>query len=95
MIIGNHGADTTEANTFLEVDCKTYKQEIYLDFITEYPDYGPKAKLTISRTLFYKWLVRFCIFKHKMEPEEGRDSAGRWIRVRTRKDIENTGAAYE
>jgi|TARA_R110000851_G_scaffold91613_1_gene199944 hypothetical protein len=95
LIIGNHGADTTEANTFLEVDCKTYKQEIYLDFITEYPDYGPKAKLTISRTLFYKWLVRFCIFKHKMEPEEGRDSAGRWIRVRTRKDIENTGAAYE
>jgi len=85
----------TEDNNFLEVDCKTYKSEIYLDFITEYPDYGPKAKMTISRTLFYKWLVRFCIFQHKMEPEEGRDSSGRWIRVRSKKDMENIGLAYE
>jgi len=95
LIIGNNGDDNSESNNFLEVGCKTYKQEIYLDFITEYPDYGPKAKLTISRTLFYKWLVRYCIFKHKREPETGRDSAGRWIRVRTSKDMENTGIAYE
>tara|TARA_R110002012_G_scaffold116482_2_gene264197 strand:+ start:570 stop:2942 length:2373 start_codon:yes stop_codon:yes gene_type:complete len=95
LIVGNNGDENGESNNFLEVGCKTYKQEIYLDFITEYPDYGPKAKLTISRTLFYKWLVRYCIFKHKREPETGRDSAGRWIRVRTSKDMENTGIAYE
>ncbi|HIB77161.1 MAG TPA: hypothetical protein EYO58_05990 [Flavobacteriales bacterium] len=78
----------TEANSWIEADIKNYKQDIYLDFITEYPDYGPKAKLTISRTLFYKWLVRFCLFKHKVEPEEGRDSSGRWIRIRTKHDAE-------
>ena len=95
LIVVNNGDENGESNNFLEVGCKTYKQEIYLDFITEYPDYGPKAKLTISRTLFYKWLVRYCIFKHKREPETGRDSAGRWIRVRTNRDMANTGIDYE
>tara|TARA_R110002074_G_scaffold130705_2_gene272582 strand:- start:16932 stop:19358 length:2427 start_codon:yes stop_codon:yes gene_type:complete len=78
----------TEANNWIDPDTKNYKQDIYLDFITEYPDYGPKAKLTISRTLFYKWLVRFCLYKYKVEPEEGRDSTGRWIRIRTKHDLE-------
>tara|TARA_R110000803_G_scaffold44347_2_gene93935 strand:+ start:3053 stop:5359 length:2307 start_codon:yes stop_codon:yes gene_type:complete len=78
----------TVANSYLEMDCKTYKQDIYLDFITEYPDYGPKAKLTISRTLFYKWLIRFCVFKHQIEPKEGRDSTGRWIKIVTKHSAE-------
>ena len=78
----------TVPNSYLEMDCKTYKQDIYLDFITEYPDYGPKAKLTISRTLFYKWLIRFCVFKHQIEPKEGRDSTGRWIKIVTKHSAE-------
>ena len=77
-----------EENRFLDPDCKMYKQDMYLDFITEYPDYGPKAKMTISRTLFYKWLVRFCLYKHTVEPEEGRDAQGRWIRIRTKHEAE-------
>ena len=77
-----------EASRHLEEDCKMYKQDIYFDFITEYPDYGPKAKMTISRTRFYQWLVQFCVYKHKVEPEEGRDAAGRWIRIRTQREVE-------
>lgn len=78
----------TVPNAYLELDCKTYKSDIYLDFITEYPDYGPKAKMTISRTLFYRWLIRYCMYKHNMEPEEGRDSTGRWIKIRKKNTTE-------
>lgn len=77
-----------EPSSFLQTDCKMYKQEIYYDFITEYPDYGPKAKMTISRTRFYQWLVRFCLYKHLVQPEEGRDAAGRWIRIRSQREGE-------
>ena len=67
-------------NTSLEVGIRKYKQELYVEFIEEYPDYGPKAKMTISRTRFYKWLNAFGLFKYGVAPEEGRDSGGRWLK---------------
>jgi hypothetical protein len=59
-----------------------------MEFITEYPDYGPKAKMTISRTKFYKWLISFSMFKEGVPPEEGRDQQGRWIRFRRRSELD-------
>ena len=53
----------------------------------EYPDYGPKAKMTISRTKFYKWLVAYAIFKEGVAPEEGRDAHGRWMRIKQKQEI--------
>lgn len=67
---------------------RLYKQDLYLDFITEYPDYAPKAKMTISRTKFYKWLVNYCVFAEGIQPEDGRDSTGRWLRIRTKHEGE-------
>jgi hypothetical protein len=61
---------------------KLYKQDLYFDFVQEYPDYGPKAKMTISRTKFYQWLVAYSLFKEGLQPEEGRDSTGRWIIIK-------------
>jgi len=61
---------------------KIYKQELYEDFVHEYPDYSPRAKYSISRTRFYKWLNAFGLFKEGILPEEGRDSVGRWIRFK-------------
>jgi hypothetical protein len=58
---------------------KLYKQDLYFDFVQEYPDYGPKAKMTISRTKFYQWLVAYSLFKEGLE---GRDSTGRWIIIK-------------
>ena len=78
----------SQPNMQLAPDIKNYKHDLYLDFIGEYPDYGPKAKMTISRTKFYKWLVAYCIFSQGVVPEEGRDSQGRWIRVRTKRELE-------
>lgn len=70
---------------------KIYKQELYEDFVHEYPDYSPRAKYSISRTRFYKWLNAFGLFKEGVLPEEGRDSLGRWIRfkeVKKQKQLE-------
>jgi hypothetical protein len=78
----------SQTNSHLEKNRRLYKQDLYFDFITEYPDYGPKAKMTISRTRFYKWLVSFCIFSEGVQPEDGRDSQGRWMRIRTKHEDE-------
>jgi hypothetical protein len=66
-------------NNTLEAGIRLYKNELYNDFVNEYPDYGPKSKMTISRTKFYKWLVAYGLFKYGLVPEEGRDMMGRWI----------------
>ncbi len=71
----------SEANLNLRVDTKINLQSCYIDFIEHYPDYGPKAKLTISRIRFNKWMVAFAIFKTGVSPEQGRDSAGKWMRM--------------
>ena len=78
----------SQPNPTLIVDVKNYKHSLYLEFIEEYPDYGPKAKMTISRTRFYKWLVSYALFKEGVAPEEGRDAQGRWIRMRSKKELE-------
>ena len=77
-----------QPNHQLMPDIKNYKHSLYIDFISEYPDYGPKAKMTISRTKFYKWLVSYALFKEGVQPEEGRDAQGRWLRIRTKKELE-------
>ena len=78
-----------ERNQMLVTGQRLYKNELYLDFINEYPDYGPKAKLTISRTRFYKWLVAYGLYKEGITPEEGRDIQGRWIVIHKRKEAAN------
>jgi len=76
--------DNAEPAKLLETGIRVYKQEIYYEFISEYPDYGPKSRMTISRTKFYKWLVSYGLFKHGIVPEEGRDPMGRWIMFRSK-----------
>ena len=76
MINGQKGTDSLQYNT------RIYKQNLYGEFVTEYPDYGPKAKMTISRTKFYKWLKAYALFKTNKTPEEGKDMQGRWIIIK-------------
>jgi hypothetical protein len=75
-------------NTLLEPGVRVYKQDLYNEFIAEYPDYGPKSRMTISRTRFYKWLTSYCMFKEGVPPEEGRDQQGRWIRIRKKHELD-------
>lgn len=85
--------DGQPRNTALEVGVRLYKNELYNDFISEYPDYGPKAKMTISRTKFYKWLVAYGLFKEGVVPEEGRDLNGRWIIIHRKKQADADSGA--
>lgn len=72
--------DGNPTNQLLTIGDKLMKQDLYHEFVSEYPDYGPKAKMTISRTRFYKWLSAYGLHTTGQIPEEGRDPNGRWIR---------------
>ena len=76
-------------NERLVRDVRITLQDCYYDFIEEYPDYGPKAKLTISRIKFNKWMVSYALFLTGAMPQQGRDLQGRWIRM-LREDELNT-----
>ena len=58
-----------------------YMNDLYNDFITDNPDYAPKAKMTISRTRFYKWVISYAIFRTDHEPIQSRDMQGKWIKI--------------
>jgi hypothetical protein len=81
--------DNQDTNRLLVPEMKIYKNDLYYDFINEYPDFGPKSKLTISRTRFYKWLISYGVFKEGLMPEEGRDMTGRWIIFKKKKNPNN------
>mgnify|MGYP003115956072 FL=1 len=68
-----------EENQKLSIGIQISKNEMYFDFINEYPDYGPKSKMTISRQRFYKWLHAYCVYKTGVAPIEGKDMVGRWF----------------
>ena len=76
-----------QGNIKIEPGATLYKNLLYSDFIEEYPDYGPKSKMTISRTKFYKWLYAYAIFKEGVPPLEGRDPNGRWMIIQTKKQF--------
>ena len=65
---------------------KIFKDELYLDFINDNPDFAPNGKRTISRTAFYKWLKYFGDFDSSIEIIEGRSNQGRWITFSNKKD---------
>ncbi len=62
---------------------RIYKNELYFDFINEYPDYGPKSRMTISRQVFYKWLHAYAEYKTGQPPVDGKDNTGRWIELKS------------
>ena len=68
----------------LQPDMRLYKNELYSNFIDEYPDYGPRGRMSVSRTKFYKWLIAYGIYKEGVMPQEDRDQQGRWIIIRSK-----------
>ena len=70
----------SEVAEILEREGRIHAQEMYAKFTDEYPDFAPKAKMTVSRIRFYKWLAAYGTFKYGKPPEEGKDASGRWFR---------------
>jgi len=80
--------DNNDRSNVLPTNVRLYKNELYNNFVDEYPDYGARGKMTISRTKFYKFLIAYAIYKEGMMPEEDRDHLGRWIIIKKRADNE-------
>ena len=78
-----------EENQKLYIGVQIKKNEMYFDFINEYPDYGPKSKMTISRQRFYKWLHAYCVYKTGVPPIEGKDMVGRWFMMEEEEEEDN------
>jgi len=76
-----------EENPMLEVDSKINLQQCYFDFIEQYPDYAPKAKMTISRIRFNKWVAAYGTYKSGAQPQEGRDATGKWMRIKREDEV--------
>jgi len=83
--------DGKTPNEDFEKGFKIYKQDLYLDFISDNPDFAPKAKMTVSRTKFYQWLNSYAVFKTGVKPDEGKDHIGKWIRIRSKHELETNG----
>ncbi len=83
--------DGVQENEKLKVNKRSYKHDLYMDFIEDNPYFAPKAKMTVSRIRFYKWLQAYNLYKYDCEPEEGRDNSSRWIIFRNKQHYEKTG----
>ena len=54
-------------------------QDLYADFIQENTDYGPRGKMSISKTKFYRWLIAYGLFLTGRNPEQSKSSQGKTI----------------
>ena len=77
----------SQPNEKLVVNTKINLHDCYYDFIEQYPDYGPKSKMTISRIRFGKWMVAYAVYQSGGQPELGRESNGRWMRIKKREEF--------
>lgn len=73
------GVPNGETNEKLGTNRRLLGNELYNNFILDYPDYAPRAKLSISRTQFYRWMKAYAVFVTGNEPEKGKDQFGQWI----------------
>lgn len=71
---------TDKDNDEVAFDRKLYKQDLYNSFVADNPDFGPRAKMSITLNKFYSWLEAYSVYSTGMSSENGRDSKGRWIK---------------
>lgn len=74
----------TKPCDLIRYDKKIFKDDLYMDFINDNPDFAPKSKNAVSRIEFYKWLNYFGQFKEGVEVVENRSNQGRWIMFKTK-----------
>tara|TARA_R100001443_G_scaffold91549_1_gene98164 strand:- start:2882 stop:5296 length:2415 start_codon:yes stop_codon:yes gene_type:complete len=63
---------------------RIYKNDLYVDFTDEYPDYAQRGASAVSRNKFGKWLMSYAEYKYGCQALEGRDMMGRWIEFVTK-----------
>ena len=63
---------------------RIYKNDLYVDFTDDYPDYAQRGASAVSRNKFGKWLMSYAEYKYECQALEGRDMMGRWIEFVTK-----------
>ena len=79
---------TEVGNPFLELHIKNHTNDMYTDFVTEYPDYVRNVKMSLSRQKFHRWVELYAKFKYGVAPEVGRDKVGKWVRMKPKHEYE-------
>jgi|TARA_R100000951_G_C2652800_1_gene184977 hypothetical protein len=85
---GALGGEVSDSMTTLINGGSVLKQSLYNEFTEDNPDYSTKGKHSISRIKFYKWIAYFCKQKGQTDPDVWRDANGKWIRLRTKHELE-------
>ena len=73
------GLINNQENRVMEHGKRLRANDLYEDFIDNYPDYGPRSRMTVSRQKFWKWIISYAVFTSGNMPEEGRDMIGKWL----------------
>jgi len=75
-------------NPLLKLNEKLYTNELYFDWISEYPNYGPNRKGSISNIQFNRWLVEYGEFVTGIKPkDDDRDMNGKYVVFKTKEDF--------
>lgn len=74
--------ENSEPNIKLVSNVRLYGNELYLDFIDEYPDFRLDRSKILRRSTFYKWLQKYAKYKTGHEAETGRDMIGKWFEMK-------------
>ena len=71
--------DNIDRSSIMPLNVRLYKNELYNNFVEEYPDYSSRGRMSISRTKFYRWLSHYVNYREDIESDQDRDHIGRWI----------------
>lgn len=75
-------------NPMLRLNEKLYTNDLYYDFISDFTDYGPNKKTTVSNIQFNRWLIEYGQYITGIKPkEDDRDMNGKFIIYKTKEDI--------
>ena len=81
--------DTNVGTCPIQLNYRLYMNDLYENFVDNYPDYGRTGKLSISRIKFYRCVIAYAIFKTGVEPTKdnnSRDQRGKFIIIKHKED---------
>lgn len=73
-------------NPLTKAGADTLGQQIYNNFVEQNPDYGPRGKMALPLTKFYKWLDSWGDFMYNVRPTTYRSSLGKMVRFDVKYD---------
>lgn len=73
-------------NNMTKVGSETLGQEMYRSFTEQNPDYGPRGKMSLPLTKFYKWLDSWGEYMFNVRPITYRSALGKMVKFEMKYD---------